>query len=89
MNGEINGKNFSYLYKDRKWQLSPAYALTFSRSNYGEHLTSVNGNGKDPQIDDFYAAAEKFKLLSDFYKPVTEMIREYADEDLADIMILE
>lgn len=85
-NQDDHAKNFSYLYHDGKWRLSPAYDLTFSRSYYGEHSTSVNGNGKDPGSDDLYAIAEKFKLSPDFYKPTAEMIREYVNEDLNDII---
>lgn len=86
-NQDDHAKNFSYLYQDRKWQLSPAYDLTFSRSYYGEHATGVNGNGKDPGLDDLYAVAEKFKLSPDFYKPTAEMIRDYVNEDLKDIIL--
>ena len=85
-NQDDHAKNFSYLYQNGKWELSPAYDLTYSRSYYGEHATSVNGNGKDPGLDDLYAVAEKFKLKPDFYKSAAEMIREYVNEDLADIM---
>ena len=85
-NQDDHAKNFSYLYENKKWHLSPAYDLTFSSSYYGEHATSVAGNGKDPGISDLYAVAEKFKLSPDFYKPAAEMIKEYVNEDLADIM---
>ncbi len=81
-NQDDHAKNFSYLYHYGKWQLSPAYDLTFSRSYYGEHATSVNGNGKDPGLNDLYAVAEKFKLSPDFYKPTAEMIRDYINDDL-------
>ena len=85
-NQDDHAKNFSYLFRDGKWRLSPAYDLTFSNAYYGEHITSVNGNGRDPDIDDLYAVARKFNLSWDFYKPTTEMIREYVNEDLADII---
>lgn len=28
------------------WRLSPAYDLTYSNTYYGEHTTTVDGNGK-------------------------------------------
>ena len=31
-----------------KWHLSPAYDLTYSNTYYGEHTTSVDGNGRNP-----------------------------------------
>lgn len=85
-NQDDHAKNFSYLFRDGKWCLSPAYDLTFCNSYYGEHSTGVNGNGRDPGIDDLYAVAMKYNLSPDFYKPVTEMVREFVNEDLADII---
>lgn len=81
-NQDDHAKNFSYLYLIGKWKLSPAYDLTFSRSYYGEHSTSINGNGKNPGLEDLYAIPEKFKLSPDFYKATAEMIREYVNDDL-------
>ena len=85
-NQDDHAKNFSYLYRNGIWQLSPAYDLTFNRSFYGEHSTSVNGNGKAPGFEDLYAVAKKFNLSPEFYKSTAEMIREYVTEDLADII---
>ena len=49
-NRDDHAKNFSFLYDDSSdsWKLSPAYDLTYSTTYYGEHTTSVDGNGKDP-----------------------------------------
>ena len=49
-NRDDHSKNFSYLYDEKEagWRLSPAYDLTFSNTYYGEHTTTVNGNGKKP-----------------------------------------
>lgn len=30
------------------WRLSPAYDLTYSNTYYGEHTTTVDGNGRNP-----------------------------------------
>ena len=30
------------------WHVSPAYDLTYSTTYYGEHTTSINGNGMNP-----------------------------------------
>lgn len=49
-NRDDHSKNFTYLYdaeKDR-WSLSPAYDLTYSNTYYGEHTTTVDGNGRNP-----------------------------------------
>ena len=49
-NRDDHAKNFSYIYneQDDLWRLSPAYDLTFSNTYWGEHTTSVDGNGKGP-----------------------------------------
>ena len=49
-NRDDHSKNFTYLYEadEDKWHLSPAYDLTYSTTYYGEHTTTVDGNGRNP-----------------------------------------
>ena len=49
-NRDDHSKNFTYLYNEKEdcWRLSPAYDLTYSNTYYGEHTTTVDGNGKNP-----------------------------------------
>ncbi|MGN0367618.1 MAG: type II toxin-antitoxin system HipA family toxin [Wujia sp.] len=49
-NRDDHAKNFSFLYDEERdlWRLSPAYDLTYSNTYWGEHTTSVDGNGKNP-----------------------------------------
>ena len=49
-NRDDHSKNFSFLYDEllNRWYLAPAYDLTYSTTYYGEHTTSVDGNGKNP-----------------------------------------
>lgn len=49
-NRDDHAKNFSFLYDESKdkWHLSPAYDLTYSNTYFGEHTTSVDGNGVNP-----------------------------------------
>lgn len=49
-NRDDHAKNFSFIYNDdaKQWRLSPAYDLTYSNTYYGEHTTSVDGNGTNP-----------------------------------------
>ena len=49
-NRDDHSKNFTYLYDDEedRWSLSPAYDLTYSNTYYGEHTTTVDGNGRNP-----------------------------------------
>ena len=49
-NRDDHSKNFTYLYDESadSWRLSPAYDLTYSNTYYGEHTTTVDGNGSNP-----------------------------------------
>ncbi len=65
-NRDDHAKNFSYIYdeKEGKWHLSPAYDLTYSSSIGGEHATCINGNGKNPTMEDILAVAENACIAS-------------------------
>ncbi len=56
-NLDDHSKNFTYIYDEagNKWQLSPAYDLTYSNTYYGEHTTSVDGNGRNPGSKELFA----------------------------------
>lgn len=61
-NKDDHAKNFSFICRDGKWSLSPAYDLTRSSEGYkGEHATSVNGNGL-PTIEDMLAIGETIRI---------------------------
>ena len=49
-NRDDHSKNFTYLYDESadSWRLSPAYDLTYSNTYYGEHTTTIDGNGRNP-----------------------------------------
>ena len=51
-NRDDHAKNFTYIYDEENetWRLSPAYDLTYSNTYYGEHTTTVAGNGRNPGI---------------------------------------
>ena len=52
-------KNHAFLMDDSgTWRLSPAYDLSFSDGPGGEHHLSVNGNGRNPGIDDLNAVGK-------------------------------
>ncbi|MBN2753417.1 MAG: type II toxin-antitoxin system HipA family toxin [Candidatus Goldbacteria bacterium] len=44
-NRDDHAKNFSFIYSDKKWSLSPAYDLTFSYGFNGQHTTTLFGQG--------------------------------------------
>ena len=56
-NRDDHAKNFSWLYDAQHdcWHPSPAYDLTWSTTYYGEHTTTVNGNGRDPGMKEVLA----------------------------------
>ena len=49
-NRDDHAKNFSWVYDEKQdcWHPSPAYDLTWSTTYFGEHSTTVDGNGKNP-----------------------------------------
>ena len=53
-NQDDHAKNFTWIYDEENdcWHPSPAYDLTWSTTYYGEHSTTVNGNGRNPGLDD-------------------------------------
>lgn len=81
-NRDDHSKNFTFLYKDDKWQLSPAYDLTYSNSIGGEHATTVNGNGSNPGMEDLLAVAGQMKLDEKKARRIAENIREIVYVDL-------
>jgi hypothetical protein len=81
-NRDDHSKNFSYLYKNGVWRLSPAYDLTYSNSIGGEHATTVNGNGINPSINDILEVAKLAKLDEKKVRLVAKDIKEQVYEDL-------
>ena len=81
-NRDDHSKNFSFLYKDNRWQLSPAYDLTYSNSIGGEHATMINGNGRNPGMDDLLAVADNVKFDKKKAKQIASEIREIVDASL-------
>lgn len=86
-NRDDHSKNFTYLYEEKaqRWILSPSYDLTYSNSLGGEHATTVNGNGVNPEMEDILAVAEKIglnvaksqKTANEIKECVYEMLGEY------------
>ncbi len=61
-NKDDHAKNFSYICRDGKWELAPAYDLTRCAAGYnGEHATSVNGQGK-PSAGDMISAGTEIHI---------------------------
>ncbi|MEI6888719.1 MAG: type II toxin-antitoxin system HipA family toxin [Bacteroidales bacterium] len=56
-NRDDHAKNFSFLYDDGRWWLSPAYDLVSSYGFNGFHSTTISGSGK-PSRSDIFKVAE-------------------------------
>ena len=82
-NRDDHSKNFSYIYQDEDWKLSPAYDLTYSNSIGGEHATTVNGNGSTPGMYDIMEVAKKVKMDEKKAQRIADEIREIVCEDLS------
>ena len=59
-NRDDHVKNFSYIFdlERKKWSVAPAYDLTFSEGPGGEHSMTVNGVGKNVDIEDVLSVAK-------------------------------
>lgn len=77
-NRDDHSKNFSFIFNDTKkeWHLSPAYDLTYSFSLNGEHATTINGEGKNPTLDDILAVAKNIGLKEKFAKDIASDIKK-------------
>ena len=60
-NQDDHAKNFSFLCRDGRWQLAPAYDLTYSTTFGNEHSTTANGKGR-PTAQDLVLIGEEFGL---------------------------
>ena len=62
-NRDDHSKNFSFLMdRNGKWQVSPAYDLTFSAGPMGQHCTTILGEGKNPTIENILKLAEAISI---------------------------
>ena len=58
-----------------KYVLAPAYDITPTKTYYLEHMTSVNGKGKDISQDDMIQVAINNKIDKDKAKEIIQQIR--------------
>ena len=61
-NRDDHSKNFSFLYKDGSWSVSPVYDLTYAAGMGGEHATTIDGEGRNPSVDNILSVAQKVGL---------------------------
>ncbi len=77
-NRDDHAKNFSWIYDARQdcWHPSPAYDLTWSTTYFGEHTTTVDGNGKNPGMKELLAVGKAAGIPMKVCKVVASEIQE-------------
>lgn len=88
-NRDDHSKNFSYLYDEReaRWKLAPAYDLTYSNSIRGEHATTIDGEGRAPEMEHLLSVAKKAGLSLKKAKRKAEEMEEIIKEMLGIYLI--
>lgn len=77
-NRDDHAKNFSWIYDPQQdcWHPSPAYDLTWSTTYFGEHTTTVDGNGKDPGMNELLAVGRAAGMSARVCRSIAGEIQE-------------
>jgi len=82
-NRDDHSKNFSFIYKDNKWQLSPAYDLVKTYGFNGQHTTTILGKG-NPTKEDMFELGTKMNLkkqiLNNIFNEVLEGTKDLIEK---------
>ena len=75
-NRDDHAKNFSWIYDSKNdcWHPSPAYDLTWSATYWGEHTTTVDGNGRDPGMKELLAVGKAAGMQQKLCRLIAEEI---------------
>jgi serine/threonine-protein kinase HipA len=79
-NRDDHAKNFSFLYDEGRWQLSPAYDLVYASGMGGEHATTIDGEGKTPTEANLLSVAKKAGLEQAIAKNIVEEVKAAVKE---------
>lgn len=82
-NRDDHSNNFSFLCDDGIWRVSPAYDLTYSDSVGGEHATTIDGEGREPSLEDILRVAKKAGIKESEARRIAEEIQDVVSEELA------
>lgn len=83
-NKDDHAKNFSFMCRDGKWSLTPAYDLTLSKDGYNnEHATSVNNQGT-PKIEDMLIVGENIRISRKKGMKIIQYIADNCQEILSE-----
>ena len=83
-NRDDHSKNFTFIYDENNdgWRLSPAYDLTYSTTYYGEHTTTVDGNGRNPGIKELAAVGTAAGIGKDICTEIAYDIEKCVKNEL-------
>lgn len=83
-NRDDHAKNFSYLYDEteNRWHLSPAYDMTYSNTYYGEHSTTIDGNGLNPGKEELLNVGIKAGMNKNVCKKIMNDIQFIVNQEL-------
>jgi serine/threonine-protein kinase HipA len=73
-NKDDHAKNFSFIFKDDKWKLSPAYDLTPNFGFNGNHSTTILGKG-NPDDKDILELGKRHGFEKKFISTIIEEFR--------------
>ena len=76
-----------YNIDEKAWKLSPAYDLTYSNSIGGEHATMIDGNGRNPGIEDILRVAQNIQMDEKKAKSIAENIKEIVENELQEYIL--
>lgn len=74
-NRDDHAKNFSFLYDDGRWQVSPAYDLVYADGMGSEHATTIDGEGKNPNEEHLMSVANKAGLVARKAEEIMETVK--------------
>ena len=88
-NRDDHAKNFTFLYDEVNdlWRLSPAYDITYSNTYYGEHTTSVNGNGTNPGKKELVAVGQAVHMTKKKCEQIADEIYEIVTTELMPYLV--
>ena len=87
-NRDDHAKNFGFLYDEQitGWRLSPAYDLTYSNTYFGEHTTSVDGNGANPGEKEIINVAIKAGMKKKDCISIMEQVEDSVSRELKEFL---
>jgi serine/threonine-protein kinase HipA len=81
-NRDDHAKNFSFLYDNGRWQVSPAYDLVYSDGMGGEHATMIDGEGRNPTTENILSVAKKADLPDRLAKEIMDEVQDVVKSSL-------